>query len=63
MTATLAALLAGIVILVLAWALQRRLIYFPFGAVPCPAEVGLEHVEAVTFMTDDGITLHRVVPQ
>ena len=58
MTATVTVLLAGVVVLALAWTLQRRLIYFPFGGVPSPAEVGLEEVEPVTFMTDDGIGLH-----
>ena len=33
-------------------------IYFPFGAVPSPSEVGLADVESVTFETDDGIRLH-----
>lgn len=58
MTATLTVLLAGIVVLALAWTLQRRLIYFPFGGVPSPAQVGLDDVEPVTFTTEDGIRLH-----
>jgi len=58
MTAIFFVLLAGFVVLALAWTLQRRLIYFPMGGVPSPAEVGLEDVEPVAFRTDDGITLH-----
>ena len=41
----------------LVWSQQRRLIYFPFGAVPNPAEVGLRGAEAVSFSTVDGLTL------
>jgi fermentation-respiration switch protein FrsA (DUF1100 family) len=58
MTATFAVLLAGAVVLALAWTLQRRLIYFPFGGVPSPAEVGLDDVEPIMFTTEDGVTLH-----
>ena len=57
MTAISIVLLAGIVVLALAWTLQRRLIYFPFAGVPSPTEVGLEQVEPVAFKTDDGIRL------
>lgn len=45
------------VVLAAAWALQRRLIYFPFGGVPSPSAVGLDAAEAVTFTTDDGVEL------
>jgi len=48
-------LVAGIV--VLAWVFQRSLIYFPFGTVPSPREVGLTSAEVVTFPTADGLTL------
>ena len=58
MTGTLVVAVTCVAILALAWALQRSLIYFPFGAVPSPSEVGLADVEAVTFDTDDGIRLH-----
>ena len=58
MTATLVVAVTCVAILTLAWAFQRSLIYFPFGAVPSPAEVGLADVEAVTFDTQDGIRLH-----
>ena len=47
----------ALVLLVL-WAGQRRLLYFPFGEVPAPAEVGLASAERVTFSTADGLTLH-----
>ena len=58
MTAALVTLLSAIAVLALAWALQRRLIYFPFGQVPSPADVGLDGVEEVVFETDDHIALH-----
>ncbi len=44
--------------MILVWAAQRRLIYFPFGDVPTAAQVGLAHAEAVTCVTDDGVTLN-----
>jgi hypothetical protein len=37
---------------------QRRLIYFPFGAVPTPDAVGLGGVSAVSFPTADGLALN-----
>jgi fermentation-respiration switch protein FrsA (DUF1100 family) len=40
------------------WAIQRQIIYVPFGDVPTPAQVGLPQAEAVTFPTDDGLTLN-----
>ncbi|HUP40756.1 MAG TPA: alpha/beta hydrolase [Vicinamibacterales bacterium] len=39
------------------WTQQRRLIYFPFGAVPDPAAIGLERATPVSFPTADGLTL------
>ena len=50
--AVLAALLA------LLWLTQRRMMYFPSGDVPPPAQVGLSNAETVTFATDDGLTLN-----
>ncbi len=44
--------------LILVWAGQRRMIYFPAAEVPLPAAVGLANVEAITFATEDGVTLH-----
>ena len=38
-------------------ALSRRLIYFPFGRLPAPGEVGLTRAEPVSFDTADGLTL------
>ena len=38
-------------------ALSRRLIYFPFGRLPAPHDVGLPRAEAVSFETTDGVTL------
>lgn len=43
--------------LVLLWASQRRLIYFPFGEAPTPSAYGVPGAEPVGFPTDDGLTL------
>ena len=43
--------------LLLVWAFQRTLIYFPLDHVPSPSEVGLAEVETVTFPTEDGFVL------
>ena len=43
--------------LLLVWAFQRTLIYFPLDHVPSPSDVGLTEVEAVTFPTEDGLVL------
>jgi uncharacterized protein len=51
------ALLAGAMLLVLAWLLQRRLMYFPFQDVPAPAAIGLHDAEVVTFTTADALPL------
>jgi uncharacterized protein len=53
--AALVAMLA--IVLLLCWLGQRRLIYFPFGEVPPPAAAGLPGAEAISFPTDDGLTL------
>jgi fermentation-respiration switch protein FrsA (DUF1100 family) len=53
----LVALLVFLAIVALAWSQQRRLIYFPFGAVPKPNAVGLNGAESVSFSTADGVTL------
>ena len=45
-------------VLLLFWAFQRSLIYFPIDHVPAPQGVGLSEVEAVTFQTEDGLGLH-----
>ncbi len=44
-------------ILLVLWAGQRQLMYFPFGDTPALDALGLEHVEAVTFDTADGLRL------
>ena len=49
-------LLAGLILL-LAWLFQRRLIYFPSAGEPSPVESALPLGDAVTFVTDDGLTL------
>jgi fermentation-respiration switch protein FrsA (DUF1100 family) len=54
----LPAVLVVIALLVFLWAVQRRLMYFPMGAVLDPADVGATHMERVTFPTADGLTLH-----
>jgi len=56
-------LLAYAVVLVLAvsavlWLTQRRMMYFPARDVPSPAAVGLPQAQAVTFATEDGLTLN-----
>ena len=43
--------------LLLAWLLQRILIYFPSGGTPGPVAALLPDGEAVTFVTEDGIVL------
>ena len=54
-----AAVLVAVIgaVLVLFWALQRRLMYFPTAHVPTPDEIGLTPVEPVTFETADGLEL------
>jgi len=44
-------------VLVVIWTMQRRFMYFPTGDVPTPGEIGLTHVEQVTFQTLDGLGL------
>lgn len=48
---------AVLMVWLMAWTFQRRLIYFPFGDVPPPDDVGLRDIEAVTLTTDDGLSL------
>lgn len=48
---------AAAVLLLVMWAGQRWLMYFPMGSVPSPAALGLTDVEAVTFETADGLRL------
>src|SRR5436305_2346356 len=45
------------VIVLLAWVLQRRLIYFPFGDVPAAGNAGL-NAAPVEFQTADGLMLN-----
>jgi uncharacterized protein len=52
----LAAVIGGFVLL--AWVLQRKLIYFPFDAAPRPDAVGLSSAALVTFQTADGLKLN-----
>jgi hypothetical protein len=53
-----AALLLPALALIVLWAGQRRLMYFPFADVPPPASVGLTRAVPVVFTTDDGLTLN-----
>jgi fermentation-respiration switch protein FrsA (DUF1100 family) len=53
----LALLITGALFVAIVYAGQRRLIYFPFGDVPPPGAVGLDHAEPVTFTTEDRLTL------
>jgi fermentation-respiration switch protein FrsA (DUF1100 family) len=43
--------------LVILWAIQRGLIYFPAGDPGSPADAGLPRAETVDITTDDGLTL------
>ena len=52
-----AAFLIVAAVVMVVWAAQRRLIYFPFGAVPAPAAAGLPGAEPVIVPTADGLTL------
>lgn len=51
------AIAAMAAMLLLVWATQRHMIYLPSREVLPPSTVGLAGVEAVTFATDDGVTL------
>jgi uncharacterized protein len=44
-------------VLAMIWGLQRRLMYFPFGQVPSPEQVGLRGTEQVVVSTEDGVEL------
>jgi fermentation-respiration switch protein FrsA (DUF1100 family) len=44
-------------LLLMFWAGQRRLMYFPMGDVPSPTTLGLSEVEEVAFDTTDGLRL------
>jgi fermentation-respiration switch protein FrsA (DUF1100 family) len=57
MVPALTGLAVVVVVLALSFVFQRRLIYFPFGDVPTPNELGLEGVESVTFTTSDRLPL------
>ena len=57
LTLAVIATLAWVVVVTLAWAFQRSLIYFPIAEVPAPSLVGLDDVEQVAFETVDGIRL------
>jgi protein-L-isoaspartate(D-aspartate) O-methyltransferase len=46
-----------VILLVLIWTQQRRMIYFPLGQIPAPGEGGLSHVEPVRFTTADDVEL------
>jgi hypothetical protein len=41
----------------LVWALQRKLMYFPIGPLPSPADASLTGLEPVTFEPSDGLRL------
>lgn len=46
-----------LLMLVIVWTQQRRLMYFPFGHVPDPASMGLKGATSVTFNASDGLVL------
>ena len=54
---TAAVVVAAVALLVLAWVLQRRLIYLPAGRVVPPAGAVLPGSEDVSFDTEDGLRL------
>ncbi len=47
----------AVLVLVVIWAAQRWMIYFPDGAPPAPAVVGLATAEPIDFTTRDGLRL------
>jgi fermentation-respiration switch protein FrsA (DUF1100 family) len=49
-------IIAGV--LILAWTMQRGMMYFPMGELPAAGDVGLTEIQPVTFDTSDGLTLH-----
>jgi fermentation-respiration switch protein FrsA (DUF1100 family) len=53
---TLAA--GALVLLLLVWIAQRRLIYFPTRDVPSPRSLGLKEVVDARFTAEDGVALH-----
>jgi hypothetical protein len=55
-TFAVAVVLVGAILLGF-WLTQRRMMYFPSGAVPPPSQVGLARAESVSIATDDGLTL------
>ena len=57
MWAAAVVVLAVLGVLLLVWAGQRTLIYFPDRDVPSPAVTGLADVEAVRIQAADGVTL------
>ena len=46
-----------LMLIVLLWAFQRRLMYLPMGAVPAPKDAGLPRAGDVSFEADDGVRL------
>jgi hypothetical protein len=54
----LAFLAVAALVLLLIWAGQRRLIYFPYREAPSPSAYGLPEALPVTFATEDGLTLN-----
>jgi fermentation-respiration switch protein FrsA (DUF1100 family) len=58
MGTTLAGLALLFALLAVIWTAQRKLIYFPFGDVPPPRQIGLSGATAVAFPTADGLTLN-----
>ena len=57
MSLLLVVLVAVASVVLLAWMFQRRLIYFPLGAVLAPSDAGLASVETVEIPTGEGLTL------
>ena len=57
MTVLLTGAIVCAIVLALVWAGQRRMMYFPMGLAPAPAQAGLPGAEAVIFQTADGLSL------
>jgi fermentation-respiration switch protein FrsA (DUF1100 family) len=58
MRLALVAIVVVVLLLTVVLTQQRRLIYFPFGVVPAPDTVGLTGAAAVSFPTEDGLSLN-----
>lgn len=49
--------IAPVAVVLLLWAFQRRLMYFPSSLEGTPSDAGLERAETISFAADDGVRL------